>query len=43
MPFTIDEDLKAYYYRAFQMYKYLVDTYRRRQDKYNHLVIYFKI
>lgn len=47
VPFTIDNDLKAFYYRGFKMYKeqkgYLIDTCYTGQDKYKKLLDYFKI
>lgn len=46
-PFTIDEELKAFYYRGLKMYKkqkgYLIDTCYTGQDKYKKLLDYFKI
>lgn len=47
VPFTIDNDLKAFYYRGFKLYKeekgYLIDTCYTGQDKYKKLLDYFKI
>lgn len=47
VPFTIDNDLKAFYYRGFKMYEeqqnYLIDTCYSGQDKYKKLLDYFKI
>lgn len=47
VPFTIDNDLKAYYYRGLKMYKeqkgYLTDTCYLGQEKYKRLLDYFKI
>ncbi|NLB48727.1 MAG: helix-turn-helix domain-containing protein [Erysipelotrichia bacterium] len=47
VPFTINDELKAFYYRGFQMYEkqkgYLLDTCYAGQDKYKKLLDYFKL
>ncbi len=47
IPFTIDEELKVFYYRGFKMYKeekgYLIDTCYNGQDKYKKLLDYFNL
>ncbi len=47
IPFMIDNDLKAFYYRGFKLYMeekgYLVNTCYTGQDKYKKLLDYYKI
>lgn len=47
VPFMIDNDLKAFYYRRFKMYEeekgFLIDTCLTGQDKYKKLLDYFKV
>ncbi|NLN80870.1 MAG: helix-turn-helix domain-containing protein [Erysipelotrichia bacterium] len=47
VPFTIDKELKVFYYRGLKKYPtekgYLIDTCLSGQDKYKKVVSYFKI
>lgn len=47
IPFTIDEELKLFYYRGLKLYKedksYLIDTCYAGQDKYKKLLALFEI